>query len=86
MARVSNASSPWTRGIAKLAELRPYAIERHGASQPQLELLSLGKGYVLFSPIDLTSGLLGTNTYPIDGYQPASTEAFLQRVVTWAGK
>jgi hypothetical protein len=65
--------------------LRPFSVSRQGAvAASQIQLLSLGKGYVVFSPLDLTNALLGTNTWGVDGYQPASAQAFLKNLIQWA--
>jgi hypothetical protein len=63
--------------------LRPYAIERLGKVAPPMQLLKLGKGYVVFSALDLTGGLLGTRTWGVLGYQPASVEKFVRNLITW---
>ena len=64
--------------------LRPFAIDRLGALAPQIRLLKLGRGYILFSPLDLTSGLLGTHTWGILGYEPSSAQTFLKNLVQWS--
>ena len=64
--------------------LRPYAIDRLGRLAPQIRMLKVGKGCVLFSPMDVTSGLLGTTTWGILGYESNSDQQFLRNVVTWA--
>ena len=67
-----------------MLRLRPYAVERLGQLAPEIRLLKLGKGYVVFSALDLTSGLLGTNTWGIVGYDPASAQKFVRNLVVWA--
>ena len=37
-----------------------------------LQVLTAGKGHVIVSPLDITSGLLGTDTGGIVGYEPAT--------------
>ena len=64
--------------------LRPFAVERLGQLAPQIQALKLGKGYVVFSALDLTSGLLGTNTWGIVGYDPDSAEKFVRNLFRWA--
>jgi len=63
--------------------MRPFAIERLGQLAPEVRLLKLGKGYIVFSALDLTSGLLGTNTWGIVGYDPASAQKFVRNLVLW---
>jgi hypothetical protein len=61
--------------------LRPYAVDRLGRAAPPILRLKSGRGYVLFSALDLTSGLLGTHTWGILGYQPDSAQRFLRNLV-----
>jgi hypothetical protein len=54
------------------AEYRKYYIQRHGMHHyPHLDGIRLhGRWVVIFSPCNLTSGLLGTNTWGVSGYAP----------------
>jgi hypothetical protein len=63
--------------------LRPYAMDQLGHIRTDIQLLQLGKGYVVFSALDLTSGLLGTHTWDITGYDPAACERFALNLVRW---
>ena len=62
-------------------ELRLYAIEQIGAGGTRMKTMQIGKGRVLFTPLDLTSGLLGTNTWGILGYSPEYAEALVMNIV-----
>ena len=42
-----------------------------------------GKGAAIVSDLDLTSGLLGTQTLGIVGYDPAYAHAFVRNVILW---
>jgi hypothetical protein len=64
--------------------LRPYATDKLGNANPTLTLLKLGKGYVLISQLDLTTALLGTNTWGILGYDPSSAQHLLKNLLIWA--
>ena len=64
--------------------LRGFAIEHLGQLAPQVQIFKLGSGYVAFSSLDLTSGLLGTNTWGIMGYEPNSAQTFVRNLVFWA--
>jgi len=64
--------------------LRPYAMDQLGHIRTDVQLLHVGKGYVVFSPMDITSGLLGTHTWAISGYDPAACEQFAMNLVEWA--
>jgi hypothetical protein len=48
------------------------------------EILAAGKGHVIFSALDLTSGLLGTDTWGIWGYTPEYCQQFVQNTILWA--
>jgi hypothetical protein len=65
-------------------KLRPFAAEAFKDSPPELTVISAGKGSVVVSPIDLTSGLLGTSTWAIAGYEPATAQALVRNVLLWA--
>ncbi|MCL5769914.1 MAG: hypothetical protein M1588_01155 [Planctomycetes bacterium] len=39
---------------------------------------------ILFSPWDITSGLLGTNTWGIAGYTPASAQKLARDILLYA--
>jgi len=77
-------AAPLPPSLAMPMRLRPFSVARPGNAAPRIQLLSFGKGYVVFSPLDLTNALLGTNTWGIDGYQPASAQAFLKNLIEWA--
>lgn len=48
-----------------------------------LEMLSVGKGHLIFSPHDITTGLLGTDTWEIWGFAPDFCQRVVQNVVFW---
>jgi hypothetical protein len=56
-------------GMENLAKpsLRASAEQKLGKAAGRIEMYRLGKGRVIYSSIDLTSGLLGTNTWSILG-------------------
>src|SRR5439155_17773111 len=54
--------------------LRLYALEQLRNDTPRLKQLSLGKGRIVFSALDIRSGLLGTNTWGVLGYLPEYSE------------
>jgi hypothetical protein len=64
-------------------QLRGYAKENGGKDLP-MEALAYGKGWVIFSRLDLTTGLLGTQSWGILGYDPAYAEALMKNAVLWA--
>jgi hypothetical protein len=68
---------------ASRRRLRPSAVERLGATSGAVGLIEAGKGHVVHAPLDVTSGLLGTDTGGIIGYDPAYAQALLRNVVFW---
>jgi len=65
----------------KLA-LRPYAVNVMSKA-PALQVAKVGEGYVIFAPIDVGSGLLGTSTWGIVGYTPSTCEQMARNLVAW---
>ena len=72
-------------GMADLARprLRPYALSRLDAGAGQLATLRIGRGRVVFSALDITTGLLGTDTWPILGYHPDYAQSLMKNLVLW---
>lgn len=66
--------------------LRLYAIQQLGANGTRLKTATIGKGRVIFTPLDYTSRLLGTNTWGILGYLPEYSEALATNVVLVTSK
>ncbi len=62
-------------------QLRPYAIQVSKPHNTRLLEIKSGKGRVLFSEMDVTTGLLGTSTWGITGYTPAYGQALLKNVI-----
>ncbi len=67
---------------------RKYYSLRHGfKSKPQL--LGIRKNHrwvVIFSPLDISSGLLGTKTWGISGYASKSAVALVRNIVLYAAQ
>jgi hypothetical protein len=63
---------------------RPYAAETLKDKLPPVSLMKAGKGHVVVTPLDVTTGLLGTGTWGILGYDPDSAQALTRNVLTWA--
>jgi hypothetical protein len=68
--------------IAK-PQLRAYTEQKLGKAAGRIEMYTLGKGRVIYSSIDLTSGLLGTNTWSVIGHKPAYAQSFVKNVLLW---
>jgi hypothetical protein len=65
-------------------KLRAYTAEALKDGAPGLGLMQAGKGYVVVSPLDLTEGLIGANTWGVVGYDPATAQAIVRNVLLWA--
>lgn len=63
--------------------LRAYAHERLGTSA-QIDLYAFGKGHVLFTPLDITSGLLNTDTWGILGFEPLYSQQLVSNAILWS--
>jgi hypothetical protein len=61
--------------------LRPYAAQVSKPPSTHLLEIKSGKGRIIFSELDITTGLLGTNTWGITGYSPAYSQALLKNVI-----
>jgi hypothetical protein len=63
---------------------RPYTIEAMPNGVAEINLLKVGKGYTVLCPLDLTTALLGTNTWGILGYEPNSAAQLMRNVLLWS--
>jgi hypothetical protein len=66
--------------------LRLYALEQLRNDTPRLKQMTVGKGRIVFSALDIRSGLLGTNTWGVLGYLPEYSEALMKNFVTLTSK
>jgi hypothetical protein len=64
--------------------LRAYAALKLGKTIPPIRMAAVGKGRVIYLPLDTTSGLLGSNTWPIFGYESAEAQALMKNIVLWS--
>ncbi len=51
-------------------KLRPFTLERLGRGTPFPQVTEFGKGFVVYSKLDLSTALVGANTWGVYGYQP----------------
>jgi hypothetical protein len=68
-------------------QLRTYAARQLNSSLPSAyapQMLRHGKGCVIWTRLDLTTGLVGANTWGILGYQPAYALDFTRNLLLWA--
>ena len=78
--------SPGSDGMQDLSKprLRPFTVDVLGSHAGAFRSIRWGAGHVVFTPLDLTSGLLGTQTWGILGYDPAYAQDLMQNVILWA--
>jgi len=65
------------------AQVRPYTHEKLGATAGRIDMFKAGAGHVIFTNLDLTSGLLNTGTWGILGYEPAYAQNFIKNAIFW---
>ena len=66
------------------ARLRAFTLEKLGSSKDEFpNFLSAGRGHVIFTPMDMTCGLLGTYTWGILGYEPDYSQNFIKNLLLW---
>lgn len=75
--------APGMQDLSQRRVLRPVVVERLGRQHGPLMMLEAGKGAVIFSPLDVTSGLLGTNTGGIYGYEAQYAQDLMQNAILW---
>ncbi len=65
---------------------RKFYIDSHRKrTTPDLQGVKVnGRWVIVFSPWDITSGLLGTKTWGINGYVPASAQALARNIICYA--
>ena len=66
------------------AKLRPFAADLRGRRMWPVKSAVVGRGLVLFADVDVTTGLLGTNTWGVDGYDPDAATALAANALLWA--
>jgi hypothetical protein len=65
------------------ARLRPFNPDRAGNAERPFSDFTFGQGRVIFTPVDLTCGLLGTRTWGIAGFEPDYAQSFLKNLLFW---
>jgi hypothetical protein len=61
--------------------VRPYTAQVIKPSIVRPLELRLWKGRIIFSELDITTGLVGTNIWGINGYSPAYAEALMKNLI-----
>lgn len=65
------------------AQIRQYVRTLSDVSDVRPQMLKAGRGHVIILPLDLTSGLLGTDAWGIAGYQPEYSLELMKNIVLW---
>jgi len=77
-----------TPGTEDLSHRQPHyrlaTVARGLAHGTSLEVLAAGKGHVIFTPLDITSGLLSTATGGILGFDSSYSEALMKNIIFWS--
>jgi hypothetical protein len=69
-------------GMSKVAlRMSPWREEFDGTTTLPLQYLTEGKGLVIYSTVDVTTGLLGINTWGINGYEPETAYNLVRNVL-----
>jgi hypothetical protein len=76
------AGAPGMDDLVK-PRLRLFAIETGEAANASIEVIRSGKGAVIISNLDVISGLLGTETWGIAGFDPAYCQALVKNLIFW---
>ena len=69
---------------ATTLRLRPSTFLKVAPKDRSLKILSHGKGMIVYSQLDLTTGLAGSNTMAGLGYDAMYAEDLVKDVVLWA--
>jgi hypothetical protein len=77
------ASAPGMRDVWT-PQLRPYLKTRSVEGVGRIEMLSAGTGRVILCPLDVTTGILGANTWGIAGYDPTYASAMMKNIILWS--
>jgi len=78
-----NTGSPGMEDLTH-PRLRPFALEKLGNPPDEFpSSFTAGRGHVICTSLDMTCGLLGTNTWGILGYEPSYSQSFIKNLLLW---
>ncbi|HEX8916773.1 MAG TPA: DUF4159 domain-containing protein, partial [Humisphaera sp.] len=80
---IYQASAPGMEELPRGGTLRATVIDHLGNDAGKLQAVNAGRGVVIYSQIDITSGLLGTNTSGVYGFEPQFAEKLMKNLVLW---
>jgi hypothetical protein len=64
--------------------VRSYTASLFSTSLPTVQYATVGKGTIIVSDLDVTTGLLDSGTYGINGYSPDYCQSLVKNVILWA--
>jgi hypothetical protein len=72
-------------GMLDLAnpKLLPFARLKFSREDARPQILTSGKGSVIYLPLDMTSGLLDSNTWGVAGYDPDYAQQLAKNLILW---
>jgi hypothetical protein len=78
-------AGPPTSGREDLTKprLRQFTVPNKVDEAAPILGFAAGKGHVIYTPVDVTSGLLGTRTWGIHGLHPDYAPAFVKNLILW---
>lgn len=80
---ILTGGQPGTEDLANPI-VRPLVKSKYGGTSGRLDTLRAGTGRVIHSPLDLTTGLLGANTWGVYGFDPDYACKLLQNTLIWS--
>ncbi len=84
-ASIIRGSMPGGVNVSQVKYRKFYVDSHRRRTTPDLQGVKIhGRWVIVFSPWDITSGLLGTKTWGIDGYSPDSAQALARNIICYA--
>jgi hypothetical protein len=77
-----NAGAPGMEDVSR-PRVRLFNVEQRVAPAPDLQLVNAGKGHFIYTTGDTVSGLLGTNTWGIAGFEPKYAQSLMKNLIFW---
>ena len=70
--------------IAQMKKVFPDDKQEDREVRAAIRYATVGKGTIIVSDLDITTGLLASGVYGINGYTPAYDQSFMKNVILWA--
>jgi len=77
-----NTSASGMQDLAR-PRLRQFTLDTLGSHAGMPEMISAGRGHIILTSLDITTGLLGTETWGILGYDPSYAQALVGNAILW---